>query len=167
MLVGTLKENKIELLNTFNIYVHCFDMVFFTCVCVPFKTWDYNKYVWPDNITKNLYIFVRYAPESLRDGKFSTRSDVWSYGVTLFEMFSLGEDPQLPALVEKSTDQALLLAALDSGSRLPCPGQCPQNIYVTLISPCWSHESHSRPTFTTICHTITDLQKEFYPLSSF
>lgn len=82
---------------------------------------------------------------------------MWSYGVTLFEMFSLGEDPQLPSLKEHSTDQAMLLAALENGERLPCPSECPQQIYVELMLPCWNCESHFRPTFTCLSLTISQL----------
>ncbi|XP_075216229.1 tyrosine-protein kinase hopscotch [Lycorma delicatula] len=96
-----------------------------------------------------------YAPESLESGKFSTRSDVWSYGVTLFEMFSYGEDPCLSVLKDDSElDQAKLLMALKSGARLPCPPTCPQNIYVDIISPCWKYDSHMRISFAELSEQI-------------
>lgn len=64
-------------------------------------------------------IFYRYAIESLRDGKFSTYSDVWSYGVTMCEMFSFGEEPQLVRLHDEAEgqQQQIFLKALESGAR--------------------------------------------------
>lgn len=63
--------------------------------------------------------FDRYAPESLRDGKFSPRSDVWSYGVTMCEMFGHGEEPQLQIGHEDRSgqEQQVLLKAIESGAR--------------------------------------------------
>lgn len=66
----------------------------------------------------NHFTCSRYAIESLRDRKFSTKSDVWSFGVTLYEMFSLGKDPVLPSLSDKDVpDVDKLLSALESGAR--------------------------------------------------
>ncbi|XP_014484244.1 PREDICTED: tyrosine-protein kinase hopscotch [Dinoponera quadriceps] len=112
-----------------------------------------------------------YAPESLRDGKFSTRSDVWSFGVTMYEIFSLGEDPELPGLRQKRTDDSVddpeegsstkLLAALEQGARLPCPSKCPQAVYVKLMYPCWNLQSQLRPKFSTLCQDIHQLLSEY------
>lgn len=101
-----------------------------------------------------------YAPESLRDGKFSPRSDVWSYGVTLFEMFSLGEEPRLAACTNEQ-DHHELLRVLERGDRLPCPPNCPQHVYVDLMSPCWSSESRDRPSFSDICDVIKSIATIF------
>lgn len=114
-------------------------------------------------------IFLRYAPESLRNGKFSKRSDVWSFGVTMYEIFSLGEDPKLPALeLDRENGRGLddeycfkLLNALEQGARLPCPTTCPQEVYVKLMYPCWHLESHQRPDFATLCQDIQQLLNEY------
>ncbi|XP_071446998.1 tyrosine-protein kinase hopscotch [Hetaerina americana] len=117
-----------------------------------------------------------YAPESLSDGKFSTQSDVWSYGVTLFEMFSRGEDPrhvtppldqklgkncgkQIPpgAARDERQEQEILLQTLKSGTRLPCPKPCSLHIYTKLITPCWEFYSQDRPSFTQLACTVKEL----------
>ncbi|OAD58872.1 Tyrosine-protein kinase hopscotch [Eufriesea mexicana] len=110
-----------------------------------------------------------YAPESIRDGKFSTRSDVWSFGVTMYETFGFGEEPRLPGLDssserlqnEQEKASTELLTALERGTRLPCPSTCPQTIYVKLMYPCWHLQSHQRPDFTTLCKDIKDLLAQY------
>ncbi|CAK9814452.1 Tyrosine-protein kinase hopscotch [Anthophora quadrimaculata] len=110
-----------------------------------------------------------YAPESIRDGKFSTRSDVWSFGVTMYETFGLGEEPRLPGLDtsterlqnEQEKGSTELLAALERGTRLPCPSTCPQAIYVKLMYPCWHLQSHQRPDFASLCKDIRDLLAQY------
>ncbi|XP_034184944.2 tyrosine-protein kinase hopscotch isoform X1 [Osmia lignaria lignaria] len=110
-----------------------------------------------------------YAPESIRDGKFSTRSDVWSFGVTMYETFGYGEEPRLPGLDssierlqnEQEKGSTELLAALERGTRLPCPSTCPQAIYIKLMYPCWHLQSHQRPDFATLCNDIRDLLAQY------
>ncbi|CAH1999123.1 unnamed protein product [Acanthoscelides obtectus] len=100
-----------------------------------------------------------YAPESLRDGKFSVRSDVWSYGVTLCEMFNYGEEPNLmiPEEEMEAPQQQILLQALEKGARFPCPPKCSNAIYVRIIRPCWQAESHLRPPFCKLIEEVKDL----------
>ncbi|XP_073999772.1 tyrosine-protein kinase hopscotch [Rhodnius prolixus] len=95
-----------------------------------------------------------YAPESLRDGKFSARSDVWSYGVLLFEMFSYGDDPIISST---SGDSTQLLELLESGIRLPRPAQCPDYVYSELMTKCWSTTDKERLTFAQIIEVIKTL----------
>lgn len=80
-------------------------------------------------ITSNDYYILKtnrelpikwYALESLRNGKFSPKSDVWSFGVTMCEMFSHGEEPNLPNLNSENVQgqvQQILVDALQSGIR--------------------------------------------------
>jgi Janus kinase 2 len=89
-----------------------------------------------------------YAPETISNLKFSSKSDVWSYGVTLFEMFSFGETPRLVPKTEFKGEDLLL--ALQSGIRLKCPKICPQIVYEELMMSCWNYETDQRPTFAEI-----------------
>lgn len=64
----------------------------------------------------NIYLFLRrYAPETLRSDRYSFYSDVWSYGVTLFEMFSRGQEPNLEPGRDLSPNE--LLERLESAER--------------------------------------------------
>ncbi|XP_017778377.1 PREDICTED: tyrosine-protein kinase hopscotch [Nicrophorus vespilloides] len=102
-----------------------------------------------------------YALESLRDGKFSIKSDVWSYGVTMCEMFSNGDEPNLPVSETEGQEQQILLDALEKGTRFPCPLKCPQSVYVRVIYPCWYKDPHIRPSFQEIGVEIEKLLKEY------
>ncbi|EEC01610.1 tyrosine protein kinase, putative [Ixodes scapularis] len=92
-----------------------------------------------------------YAPESILYGKFSTKSDVWSYGVTLWEMFSYGEDPVIQDVTQENLGAELL-----DGKRLPCPPGCPTDIY-RLMQLCWTTDSHQRPGFAQVKNFVRDL----------
>lgn len=81
-----------------------------------------------------------YAPESFNNGIFSHASDVWSFGVTLWEMFALGAPPYGDLL---NVDAIKLV---DSGERLPQPDLCPAYIFAVMNS-CWNYHPKERPTF--------------------
>ncbi|VDD85627.1 unnamed protein product [Enterobius vermicularis] len=96
------------------------------------------------------------APESLESFEYTPKSDVWSYGVLLYEIFSFGEVPY--TLVETSE----LLAFLKSGKRLTRPANCPQEIY-SLMMKCWNANAAERPSFAEICSTLIKIIENSTP----
>ncbi|XP_063548484.1 tyrosine-protein kinase Shark [Cydia strobilella] len=81
-----------------------------------------------------------YAPESYNYGTFSSASDVWSYGVTLWEMFSYGKQPY----GDMRGTEAIQI--VESGGRLERPEECPDEIYQVMLD-CWEYNPDRRPTF--------------------
>lgn len=94
-----------------------------------------------------------YAPESVYYGTFSHSSDVWSYGVTLWEMFSFGEQPY----GEMAGPE--VLAQIEKGKRLTKPELCPNGTYDVMTS-CWHYEPKKRPTFKEL-HTCFASNPEY------
>ncbi|XP_046960107.1 tyrosine-protein kinase Shark isoform X2 [Vanessa cardui] len=84
-----------------------------------------------------------YAPESYNYGTFSHKSDVWSYGVTLWEMFSYGQQPY----GEMRGIEAIQV--VESGQRLERPEDCPDEIYQVMLD-CWAYSPDLRPSFSKL-----------------
>lgn len=84
------------------------------------------------------------APESLRLKQFSSSSDVYMFGVTLWEMFSFGKEPWAGLNIHEILDNIS-----SEKKRLPCPTACPTMVYQTLLQ-CWNPEPGCRPNFTTL-----------------
>ncbi|XP_018583873.1 megakaryocyte-associated tyrosine-protein kinase isoform X1 [Scleropages formosus] len=80
------------------------------------------------------------APEALKKEKFSTRSDVWSYGVLLWETFSYGRQPY-PKMSLKEVKEKV-----EQGYRMEAPENCPTRIYA-LMRTCWEMDPGKRPSF--------------------
>eukprot|EP00071_Canis_lupus_P040662 XP_022274219.1 non-receptor tyrosine-protein kinase TNK1 isoform X2 [Canis lupus familiaris] len=84
------------------------------------------------------------APESLRQGAFSSASDVWMFGVTLWEMFSGGEEPWArlsPYLILQRLEQ--------DRARLPRPPLCSRALYALALR-CWAPHPADRPSFSNL-----------------
>ena len=84
------------------------------------------------------------APESICDGKFSSQSDVWSYGVVLWEIATLAELPYQGLSNEE------VLSHVKGGQHLPLPDNC-SDFFHSLMLECWQIQPNSRPTFLDIC----------------
>nr|XP_031833558.1 insulin-like receptor [Nomia melanderi] len=89
------------------------------------------------------------APESLKDGVFSSFSDVWSYGVVLWEMVTFASQPYQGL----SNDQVLRYVI--DGRVMEPPENCPELLY-DLMKRTWRHKATKRPTFMDIVATLLD-----------
>lgn len=89
------------------------------------------------------------APESLKDGVFTSNSDVWSYGVVLWEMATLASQPYQGL----SNDQVLRYVI--DGGIMERPENCPDKLY-NLMQKCWHHRPSDRPTFIQLCSLLVD-----------
>ncbi|KAH8365579.1 hypothetical protein KR093_002260 [Drosophila rubida] len=84
------------------------------------------------------------APESLRFRQFSHASDTWMFGVTLWEMFSFGEDPWV------GLNGSQILRKIDrEGERLHQPDACPPDVYAMMLQ-CWDKTPAERPTMAAL-----------------
>lgn len=88
------------------------------------------------------------APESLQEKFYDSQSDVWSYGVLLYEIMSLGKQPYPNVMSAEELYNYLL-----TGYRLEKPNRCSLNIYM-LMRQCWHFDANTRPTFTEIVENL-------------
>ncbi|XP_014396979.1 PREDICTED: ephrin type-A receptor 10 [Myotis brandtii] len=86
------------------------------------------------------------APETLQFGHFSSASDVWSFGVVMWEVMAFGERPYWDM---SSQD---VIKAVEDGFRLPPPRNCPSPLH-RLMLDCWQKDPGERPRFSQI-HSI-------------
>uniref|UniRef100_A0A8C9E781 Protein tyrosine kinase 7 (inactive) n=1 Tax=Phocoena sinus TaxID=42100 RepID=A0A8C9E781_PHOSS len=90
------------------------------------------------------------SPEAILEGDFSTKSDVWAFGVLMWEVFTHGEMPH----GGQADDE--VLADLQAGkARLPQPEGCPSKLY-RLMQRCWALSPKDRPSFSEIANTLGD-----------
>ncbi|XP_046355449.2 tyrosine-protein kinase SRK2-like [Haliotis rufescens] len=80
------------------------------------------------------------APEAALYGKFTIKSDVWSYGILLMELITRGQVPY-PGMSNRD-----VLDQVEKGYRMPRPRLCPEGAYDTMLK-CWDKKADNRPTF--------------------
>ncbi len=86
-------------------------------------------------------IAIRHSPpEVLREGRCSTKSDVWSFGVTMWEIYSFGHRPY------SGITNNELLGQIENGLRLRRPQECPERVY-EVMRLCWDIDPDQRPEF--------------------
>ncbi|XP_061655750.1 protein-tyrosine kinase 2-beta-like isoform X2 [Phyllopteryx taeniolatus] len=92
------------------------------------------------------------APESINFRRFTVASDVWMFGVCVWEIFSMGRQPFL------WLENGQVITQLESGVRLPKPLLCPPAVY-SLLTSCWAYEPYSRPSFSQLVCSLRDILK--------
>ncbi|XP_057372283.1 tyrosine-protein kinase Src42A-like [Daphnia carinata] len=90
------------------------------------------------------------APEAINFGKFSTKSDVWSFGILLSELITYGQTPY-PGM---SNNEVLLM--IEMGCRMPIPEKCPQ-VWYDIMLKTWETDPAKRPTFKNLRSTLEEL----------
>ncbi|XP_017039553.1 fibroblast growth factor receptor homolog 2 [Drosophila ficusphila] len=94
------------------------------------------------------------APESLQEKKYDSQSDVWSYGVLLWEIMTYGDQPYPNILSAEE-----LYSYLITGQRMEKPAKCSLNIYV-VMRQCWHFESCARPTFAELVESFDGILQQ-------
>uniref|UniRef100_W5NK23 Tyrosine-protein kinase n=2 Tax=Lepisosteus oculatus TaxID=7918 RepID=W5NK23_LEPOC len=89
------------------------------------------------------------APEAIHANKFSIKSDVWSFGILLYEIITFGKMPY-PDMTNQQVVQKL-----PTGYRMPCPPLCPPVLYDIMLE-CWKESDFERPTFETLQWKLED-----------
>ncbi|XP_019855449.1 PREDICTED: ephrin type-A receptor 4-like isoform X3 [Amphimedon queenslandica] len=93
------------------------------------------------------------APEAVIKRKYSSASDVWSYGCVLYEIWSLGRKPF------ETYSNIYALEKVKDGYRLPPPPGCPRSIYKHMIQ-CWHPIPRERPDFHRLMLSMLQLESE-------
>nr|XP_046228936.1 tyrosine-protein kinase SRK2 [Scatophagus argus] len=89
------------------------------------------------------------APEAIHDSRFSIKSDIWSFGILLYEIITFGQTPY-PGMSNNQVVQKIL-----QGYRMPCPPNCPKVMYNIMLD-CWRENEQERPTFETLQWKLED-----------
>ena len=102
---------------------------------------------------KSVLLPVRWMPpESLLYGRFTVKSDVWSYGVLMWEVFTFATQPYFGASNQEVIDNIRGLVLLE------CPSLCTQEMYEIMLE-CWQKMPIKRPEFSEVLQSLERLQQ--------
>ncbi|KAJ8345600.1 hypothetical protein SKAU_G00297930 [Synaphobranchus kaupii] len=109
-----------------------------------------------------------YAIECLKESKFSFSSDIWSFGVTLYELLTRCEHRQSPptkffemmGTVQGQMTVMKLIELLERRRRLSCPRDCPHQVYVEM-QRCWDADPSRRPSFASLITSLGEIRKTY------
>ncbi|XP_042881314.1 tyrosine-protein kinase Src42A-like isoform X2 [Penaeus japonicus] len=92
------------------------------------------------------------APEAIQREHFTTKSDVWSYGILLYEVITHGHVPY-PGMSNKE-----VVEGVSRGYRMPQPSECPDQFY-KIMTDCWHERPDDRPSFAHLKGRMNFLQQ--------
>ncbi|XP_033728267.1 BDNF/NT-3 growth factors receptor-like isoform X2 [Pecten maximus] len=92
------------------------------------------------------------SPESVKYGRFTTESDIWAFGVVLWEIFSYGRQPYYGHSNEE------VVRFLDEGILLQRPEECPSTVYHVMLG-CWKSDPRERLVFVKSYNHLVDYSK--------
>ncbi|PRP74860.1 tyrosine-protein kinase Fps85D-like isoform 2 [Planoprotostelium fungivorum] len=107
---------------------------------------------------KNILPFRWTAPETIRYKVSTFQSDVWSFGVLAWEIFSLGRTPYW----ELSSNKEVLHHVVEEKKTLLQPFRCPDELF-SILSRCWEYEPPNRPSFRDIYTQMRELYTVLLP----
>ncbi|XP_013384385.1 uncharacterized protein LOC106154548 isoform X2 [Lingula anatina] len=93
------------------------------------------------------------APESLKDCVYTVQSDVWTFGILLWEIATLGASPY-PNIALPD-----LFSELDQGTRMSIPKNCSTELYILMLQ-CWHKVPKRRPSFTSLRLALEDMMSQ-------
>ncbi|XP_061569149.1 receptor-type tyrosine-protein kinase FLT3 [Cololabis saira] len=100
------------------------------------------------------------APESIFQGVYTNRSDVWAYGILLWEIFSLGVTPYPGVRVDHT-----FYSMIERGFKMECPYYANESVY-DMMCKCWGLDPYNRPSFSKLVsfmsNQLTDLEEKLY-----
>ncbi|XP_063820164.1 tyrosine-protein kinase Fer isoform X1 [Pseudophryne corroboree] len=93
------------------------------------------------------------APEALNYGRYSSESDVWSFGILLWETFSLGVCPYPGMTNQQAREQ------VEKGYRMSVPQKCPEEVF-KIMQRCWDYKPENRPKFSEMQKELSSIKKK-------
>ncbi|XP_060788993.1 tyrosine-protein kinase Lyn-like isoform X2 [Neoarius graeffei] len=89
------------------------------------------------------------APEAINYGSFTIKSDMWSFGILLYEIVTYGKIPYT------GLSNSEVMARVQRGYRMQCPNNCPPELY-EIMNSCWKAKPEERPTFEYMQSVLED-----------
>ena len=120
-------------------------------VKIGFLSLSYDLYSAEYYRFNNIQIPLRWmSPEAIFDDEYTEKSDVWSYGVVVWEIYSLGQLPYH----DRSDEE--VLKCVKSDLRLPKPDNCPDTV-LEILEKCWEGNPTSRPAFAELMDEVSGI----------